>query len=100
MYSNSGKIIKVFTVILTIIISVLVVYVLYLNKSRFYSPETVRYSRITIDEKNDINDLISSFNDTRTKEKFVSEIKKVNNLNNLDNASVYGKTLLVPVIKN
>lgn len=100
MYANSGKMIKVFTIILAVIVLVLVIYALYINKSRFYSPETVRYSRVTIDEKNDINELISSINDTRTKDKFVSEIKKVNNLNNLDNESVYGKTLLIPVINN
>ena len=100
MNTNSDKILKVFTIILTVIVSVIVIYALYLNKSRFYSPETVRYSRITIDEKNDINKLLSSINDTRTKDKFVSEIKKVNNLNNLNNESVYGKTLLIPVIKN
>ncbi|MBM3699927.1 MAG: hypothetical protein FJW68_03280, partial [Actinobacteria bacterium] len=93
MNANSGKIIRVFTIILAVIVSVLVIYVLYINKSKFYNPETVRYSRITINEKNDINEIISSINDSRTKDRFVSEIKKVNNLNNLDNESVYGKTL-------
>jgi len=100
MNANSGKIIRVFTIILAVIVSVLVIYVLYINKSKFYNPETVRYSRITINEKNDINEIISSINDSRTKDRFVSEIKKVNNLNNLDNESVYGKTLLIPVINN
>jgi len=100
MYANSSKILKVFTIILAVVVSALVIYALFLNKSRFYSPETVRYSRVTIDEKNDINELLLSINDSRTKYKFVSEIKKVNNLNNLDNESVYGKTLLIPVINN
>jgi len=100
MNAIPGKIIKVFTIMLAVIVTVLVIYALYSNKSRFYNPETVKYSRITIDEKNDINTIISSIDDSRKKDKFISEVKKVNNLNSLSNESVYGKTLLIPVIKN
>lgn len=94
------KLKKVFIVILTIIVALLIIYALYVNKSRFYNPEIVMYSQITIDETNDINDVISEYSDTKNKDKFISEIKKVNNLNNLSNESVYGKTLYIPVIKN
>ncbi len=78
----------------------LVIYALYTNKSRFYNLETVKYSQITIDETNDINDVISTYSDKNNKDKFISEVKKVNNLSSLSNESVYGKTLYIPVIKN
>ena len=93
------KIKKVFIVILTVLIAMLVIYSLYANKSRFYKPETVRYSQITIDETNDINDVISAYSDKYNKDKFISEVKKVNSLSSLSNESVYGKTLYIPVIK-
>jgi hypothetical protein len=94
------KIKKVSIVILTVIIAMLVIYALYANKSGFYNPETVKYSQVTIDETSDINDIISEYSDKNNKDKFISEVKKVNNLSSLSNESVYGKTLYIPVIKN
>src|SRR4030042_705015 len=94
------KLKKVFIVILAVLVAFLVIYALYANKSRFYNPEIVMYSQITIDENNDINDVISEYSDTKNKDKFISEVKKVNKLSNLSNESVYGKTLYIPVIKN
>ena len=94
------KLKKVFIVILSILVAFLVIYALYANKSRFYKPEIVMYSQITIDETNDINDVISAYSDKNNKDKFISEVKKVNNLSSLSNESVYGKTLYIPVIKN
>lgn len=94
------KLKKVFIVILTILVVLLVIYALYTNKSRFYNPEIVMYSQITINENNGINDVISTYSDKNNKDKFISEVKKVNNLSSLSNESVYGKTLYIPVIKN
>ena len=94
------KIKKVFILILTVLVALLIIYALYTNKSRFYNPEIVMYSQITIDETNDINDVISKYSDTKNKDKFISEVKKVNNLSSLSNESVYGKTLYIPLIKN
>ena len=94
------KLKKVFIVILTILVALLVICALYTNKSRFYNPEIVMYSQITIGETNDINDVISAYSDKNNKDKFISEVKKVNNLSSLSNESVYGKTLYIPLIKN
>ncbi len=94
------KLKKIFIVIFSVLIAMLVIYALYANKSRFYNPETVMYSQITINETNDINDVISEYSDKNNKDKFISEVKKVNNLSNLNNETVYGKTLYIPVIKN
>jgi cell division protein YceG involved in septum cleavage len=94
------KIKKIIIVILTVIVGLLVIYALYSNKSRFYSSETIKYSQITIDENTDINEVISEFSEKNNEEKIISEIKKVNNLSNLNNESVYGKTLFIPIIEN
>jgi len=94
------KLKKVFIVILTIFIALLVIYALYANRSRFYKPEVVMYSQVTINETNNINDVISTYTDNYDKDKFISEIKKVNKLSSLSNESVYGKTLYIPLIKN
>jgi len=94
------KIKKIIIVILTVIVGLLVIYALYSNKSRFYSSETIKYSKITIDENTDINEVISEFSEKNNEEKIISEIKKVNNSSNLNNESVYGKTLFIPIIEN
>jgi len=88
---------KIFIIILTIIVGLLVIYALYSNKNRFYNPEVVKYSQITIDETTNLDEIISEYSKGENKEKFISEIKKVNNLNNLDDESIYGKTLYIPL---
>jgi len=94
------KIKRIFIIVLTLIVGMLVVYALYSNRSRFDSIEIIRYSQVTLDEKTDIKKIISSYEDGSSKEKIISEIKKVNNLPDLNNESVYGKTIYIPVIKN
>jgi len=94
------KLKKFFITILIVLVTFLVMYALYENKSKFYNAEIVMYSQITIDDTNDINDIISSYSDDNNKDRFISEVKKVNNLSNLNNESIYGKTLYIPLIKN
>ena len=94
------KIEKFFIIILALFVSILVIYALYSNRSRFYGTEIVRYSQITIDEKTDIDKIISSYTGDNSKEKIISEIKKVNNLPDLNNESIYRKTIYIPVVAN
>lgn len=100
MKLNVAKIRKVFTIILTIIVFLLVVFAVYTNKSRFYSTETVRYSLITIDEKTDIQEIIRQYSNQDNKERFISEIKKVNGLPDLSEEEIYGRTIYIPLISN
>ncbi|MCL5072107.1 MAG: hypothetical protein M1308_14640 [Actinobacteria bacterium] len=100
MYIKIEKLKRVFLTILTILVSLLVIYALYASRSKFYKPEIIMYSQITINEANDINEVISKYSDKINKDRFISEVKKVNNLSNLNNESVYGKTLYIPLIKN
>jgi hypothetical protein len=94
------KIKKIDVMALALIVSFLVIYALYSNRSRFYSTEIVRYTQVTVDEKTDIEQIISACAGDNNKAKIISEIKKVNNLADLNNESVYGKTIYIPVIEN
>lgn len=101
MDKNIVRVKKIFIVVLAVIVSLLVLYALYTNKSKFYDPDKiVRYSQITIDETTDINKIIDEFSNYNNKERLISEIKKVNNLTVLNNQTVYGKTLFIPVMEN
>jgi len=101
MIINFAKIKKIFFMVLIIIVSALVIFAIYSNRSRFLSSgNTVRYSRITIDENTDINDIISEYTGQNTTDRLISQIKKINNLSSLSNESVYGKTLYIPVASN
>ncbi len=94
------KLRKIFIVILTITVTFLVIYAIYANKSRFYDKETIKYSRVTIDEKTNISDIISEYSGKEDKDKFISAIKKVNNITDLDNETIYGKTIYIPLMEN
>jgi hypothetical protein len=94
------KVKKTGLILLALIVSILVIFAIYSNRSMFYSAEIIRYSQVTIDEKTDIEKIISTFAGDGSKEKVISEIKKVNNLADLSNESVYGKTIYIPVIEN
>jgi hypothetical protein len=94
------KIKKTGVILLALIVSLLVIYAIYYNRSRFNDAEIVRYSQVTIDEKTDISKIISACAGDSSKEKIISEIKKVNNLADLSNESVYGKTIYIPIMAN
>jgi hypothetical protein len=94
------KIKKTGVILLALIVSLLVIYAIYSNRSRFNDAEIIRYSQVTIDEKTDMAKIISACAGNSSKEEIISEIKKVNNLPDLNNESVYGKTIYIPVIEN
>ena len=100
MIISIEKIKKISIVILTIIIGCIVIYALYINKSTFYRSETVKYSQVKIDETTDIDDVISKYSDQDNKEIFIIEVKKINKLSSLDNNSVYGKMIYIPIMGN
>ncbi len=94
------KIKKISVMILVVMVSFLVIYALYANRTSFYSAEIVRYTQVVVDEKTDIEQIISTCTGDNNKEKIISEIKKVNNLTDLSNESVYGKTIYIPITAN
>jgi hypothetical protein len=94
------KIKRIGIMLLVLMVSLLVIYALYSNRSRFYSAEIIRYNQVTIDEKTDMEKIISACAGDNSKAKIINEIKKVNNLSDLNNESIYGKTIYIPVIDN
>ena len=94
------KIKKIGVIILALMVSFLVIYAIYSNRTRFYSAQIVRYTQVTVDEKTDMEKIISACAGDSSKEKIISEIKKVNNLRDLSNESVYGKTIYIPIVAN
>lgn len=100
MNIKTEKLKKTFIVILAIIVAFLVIYALFINKARFGDPVIIKYSQIKIDEYNDIDDIIDEYSNDKNKDKFISEVKRVNNLSSLSDESVYGKILYIPLIKN
>ncbi len=97
---NIAKMKQIFTIILTIIVSILVVLAIYANKSRFFTIETEKYTCITVDEKTNIQKIIEVYSDQENKERFISELIKVNNLPGLSEEEVYGRTIYIPLISN
>lgn len=91
---------KLFILLLTVAVAALVIYALYANKSRFFSTDTVKYSRITIDETTDLEKIISEYSGNENKDAFINAVKKVNNIAKLDYETVYGKTIFIPLIEN
>jgi hypothetical protein len=94
------KIKKVFTTILIVIVSVLVVFALYMNKDRFCSIDPVKYAQVTIDENTNLDNIIASYDENTDTDVVVDEIKKINNLTSLSNETVYGKTIYIPIFEN
>ncbi len=90
---------KIFLYILIIIVSLLVVTAIYSNKYKFNSIDTVKYIRINIERATNIEELVDKYSSNRTKEKFVTEIKKINNMDSFDYISG-NKTIIVPIIEN
>jgi cytochrome c-type biogenesis protein CcmE len=100
MKINVLKLKKIILFILVIIVSLLVIFAVYTNKSKFYKSSIIKYSQITVDENIKISDIIDEYSDQDNKDIFITELKKINNLESINNESVYGKTLIIPVIKN
>ena len=100
MRINVAKIRKIFLVILTIIVCFLVLFAIYTNKSRFYTSETVKYSRVTVDEKTNIKTIVNQYSNQDNKERFISELIKINDLTDLSDERVYGKIIYIPLISN
>jgi type IV secretory pathway VirB3-like protein len=93
------KIKKIFLYILLIVVFFLVMTAICSNRYKFASLSTIKYIRINLENSTNINDLANKYSDNRTKEKFVSEIKRINNMGSLDYISG-NKTIIIPLIED
>ena len=90
---------KVFLYILIIIVFLLVIAAVYNSRYKFTGINTIKYIRINIERATNIDELVEKYSSNRTREKFVSEIKKMNNMDSIDYISG-NKTMIIPIIEN
>ena len=93
------KIKKIFLYVILIVVFFLVITAICSNRYKFTSLNTIKYIRINLENSTNINDLANKYSDNRTKEKFVSEIKRINNMGSLDYISG-NKTIIIPLIED
>jgi len=93
------KIKKIFLYVLLVVVFFLVMTAICSNRYKFVSLSTIKYIRINLENSTNINDLANKYSDNRTKEKFVSEIKRINNMGSLDYISG-NKTIIIPLIED
>jgi hypothetical protein len=93
-----NKIRKILLYLLLIIVFSLVVAAIYSNSYKFKDLNTIKYIRINLEKSTNIDDLANKYSDRRTKEKFVTEVKRINNMGSLDYISG-NKTIIIPLIE-
>jgi cell division protein YceG involved in septum cleavage len=89
---------KIILYILIIIVAFLVIAALYFNRYKFSGLNTIRYKIVNIERGISINELAGRFSDNNTRSKFVSETKRLNNINST--GYIPGNsTLIIPIIE-
>lgn len=89
---------KIVFYMLLIIVAILVLFAFYSSRDKFYSPEITKYIRISLENAVSLDELVEEYSDYDNRERFVSEVKKLNNIEN--SGFISRKTLIVPVFKS
>lgn len=89
---------KIFLYILIIIVACLVVTAFYYNRYKFSGITTTRYTRVSLEHETNINELADKYSNNMTKSKFVSEIKRINDMDNADYIPG-NSTIIIPIIE-
>jgi|GEM_PF-1544688 len=88
---------KTFMIILIIVVSILVMMAFYINRYKFSGLETVKYVKINISSPVSAYELADKYSDNKSKDRFVSELKKINGLGSVEN--IDKSTVLIPVFE-
>ncbi|HAJ95456.1 MAG TPA: hypothetical protein DCP02_04390, partial [Actinobacteria bacterium] len=64
---------------------------------KFGGIDTIRYMKISLNEVTNVQELADKYSDSVTKDVFVSELKKVNDISSSD--YINKKTVFIPVLK-
>ncbi len=86
---------KMLMIILIAAVSVLVIMAFYSNRHKFSSLETVKYVKISISSPVSAIELADRYSGPESKDRFVSELKKINNLASA--GDIIKNTVLIPV---
>jgi len=93
------KIEKITLFILIIIVSILVISAIYINRYKFEGIDIERYSKVMLEKGITLDDLADEYTDQSNKTKFVSEIKRMNNLDSIDYIPG-NSTIIIPIIES
>ena len=89
---------KVFFIILVIAVSILVFLAFYSSRDKFGGIDTMKYMKISLNSVTSVYELAEKYSDSNTKEKFVTELKKVNDISTSN--FIDKKTVLIPVFRS
>jgi len=89
---------KIFLYILIIIVSFLVITAFYYNRYKFSGITTTRYTRVSLEHETNIEELAEKYSNTITKSRFVSEIKRINEIDSSDYIPG-NSTIIIPIIE-
>ena len=89
---------KVFFIILVVAVSILVFFAFYSSRNKFSGIDTMRYMNISLNNVTSVYELAEKYSDSKTKDKFVSELKKVNEISSSD--YIDRKTVFIPIFKS
>ncbi|MDD5658703.1 MAG: hypothetical protein PHR39_01650 [Actinomycetota bacterium] len=93
MYKRATK--NILHLILMIIVFILVIIAIYANIDKFLSKETIKYIQINIENGINFNDIITQYTTYENKEDFISEVKRINKLDNIED--INKSSLMIPI---
>ena len=89
---------KVFFIILVIAVSILVFFAFYSSRDKFSGIDTKKYMKINLNNITSVSELAEKYSDSKTKDRFVSELKRVNDISSSD--YIDRKTVFIPIFKS
>lgn len=89
---------KIILYILIIVVAFLVITAFYYNRYKFSGITTARYTRVSLQYETNIDELADKYSNNITKSRFVSEIKRINNIDTSDYIPG-NSTIIIPIIE-
>ncbi len=89
---------KIILYILIIVVAFLVITAFYYNRYKFSGITTTRYARVNLEYETNIDELADKYSNNITKSRFVSEIKRINDIDTSDYIPG-NSTIIIPIIE-
>ncbi|HEY4662306.1 MAG TPA: hypothetical protein VIH07_01365 [Candidatus Humimicrobiaceae bacterium] len=90
---------KIFLYILIIVVGFLVITAFYYNRYKFSGITTTRYTRVSLEYETNIDELADKYSNNITKSRFVSEIKRINDIEDTSDYIPGNSTIIIPIIE-
>jgi hypothetical protein len=75
-----------------------VFFAFYSSRDKFSGIDTMKYMKINLNNITSVSELAEKYSDSKTKDRFVSELKKVNDISSSD--YIDRKTVFIPIFKS